>query len=58
VTRRTKCVTCGKPCGGEFAAQPYHSQACARVLLTRILIAVPGVVDLLPAEWRADRSGA
>ena len=55
MTRRAKCVACGKPCGGEFAQQPFHSQACARTLLARILIAVPGVVELLPPEWRADR---
>lgn len=51
---RARCVACGKPIGGEFAGQPFHSQACSRLLLQRILISVPGVIDLLPPEWRAD----
>lgn len=49
-----RCVACGTRRTGAFAAVPYHSQACARLLLQRILVAVPGVIDLLPAEWRAD----
>ena len=55
--RRPRCVVCAQPIDqrGEYAGQPFHSQACARVLLQRILIAIPGVVDLLPEEWRADK---
>ncbi len=52
---RRKCVACGKPISGPpLDHVPFHSQACARVLLQRILISVPGVIELLPREWRAD----
>lgn len=53
-TKRSRCVVCGKPVGSAFAGQPFHSQACARVLLQRILVAVPGIVELLPRQWRKD----
>lgn len=54
VSKRAKCVVCGKSIGYPFVGQPYHSQACARLLLQRLLVAVPGVIDLLPPKWRAD----
>jgi hypothetical protein len=52
-----KCIVCGKRIPPEFRgtkehAPLVHSQACARVLLQRILISVPDVASLLPAQWR------
>lgn len=56
-TPRPKCVACGKPFR-PAADEPYHSQACARLLLQRILLSVPGVVELLPRGWRKDLDAA
>lgn len=55
-TKRERCVACGAAISGEYIGQPFHSQACARVLLQRILLSVPGVIELLPREWRCDLS--
>lgn len=50
---RPKCVACGRAFR-PVTDEPIHSQACAKLLLLRILASVPGVVDLLPPEWRKD----
>jgi len=57
--RVPRCVVCGMviPPLSRDRGSPVHSQECGRVLLERILISVPGVIDLLPDEWRGDRNG-
>lgn len=51
-----KCIVCGKRIPPEYRTKDhaplFHSQACARVLLQRILISVPDVATLLPMQWR------
>ena len=54
--RVPRCVVCRRPIPLERRASdsPVHSLECANILLSRILVAVPGVIDLLPSQWRAD----
>jgi hypothetical protein len=52
-----KCIVCGKRIPSYFRSNKeapalFHSQACARVLLLRILASVPDVAMLLPTQWR------
>lgn len=47
-------------CGRSFrsvAGEPFHSQACAKLLLLRLLASVPGVLDLLPPKWKLGDAG-
>ena len=59
--KRPKCAACGKPISKAFSeyterqigmATPVHSQACAMLLVCRITVAVPGIVELLPPQWQ------
>lgn len=52
-----KCVVCSTRVPVPMRASLgglVHSQECAFVLLARIIEAVPGVVELLPPQWRGD----
>ena len=50
-----RCIVCRARIPTYMRALPEHSQECARLLLQRILVSIPGVLDILPEQWRGDR---
>jgi len=53
-----KCVVCGTLITPLWQARkvPVHSTECAVLLVERLIAAEPCVLDLLPAQYRADHN--